>query len=160
MLRSLTKNHGLAGLRLGYLVADPVVVDAVNQARPPWTVNALAQAAGLAALGDDEHLVEGRRLARRAKARLVDGLARLELACVPSRTSYWLVQVGNGRLVRDELLRRGILVRDASSFGLPDYIRVASRSLDDCERLLAALSWLLSSGRLDVAGRRDSSTDT
>jgi len=152
VLRSLTKNHGLAGLRLGYLVADPAVVEAVNRARPPWTVNALAQAAGLAALGDDEHIQDGRQLARRAKARLVDGLEQLGLACVPSRTSYWLVQVGNGRLVRDELLRRGILVRDAASFGLPAYIRVASRALDDCERLLAALSWLISSGRLDGRG--------
>ena len=154
VLRSLTKNHGLAGLRLGYIVADPSVAKAVDRARPPWTVNSLAQAAGLAALGDDDHLVEGRRLARRAKARLVDGLEQLGLACVPSRTSSWLVHVGNGRLVRDELLRRGILVRDAASFGLPAYIRIASRPLDDCERLLAALAWLISSGRFDA------STDT
>ncbi len=150
ILRSLTKSHGLAGLRLGYLVADREIVRAVGQAQPPWSVNSLAQAAGLAALGDDVHVEEGRRLARRARASLVDGLEQLGLRCVPTRASYWLVRVGNGRQVRDELLRRGILVRDARSFGLPAYIRVAVRPLDECERLLTVLSGLISSGTIDT----------
>ena len=55
-----------------------------------------------------------------------------------------------GRLVRDELLRRGILVRDARSFGLPAYIRVAVRPTDECERLLAALAGLISSGTVNI----------
>ena len=150
ILRSLTKSHGLAGLRLGYMVATPAIVEAVGRAQPPWSVNAFAQAAGFAALGDDEHVVDGRRLARRARAMLVDGLERLGLACVPSRASYWLVKVGDGRLVRDELLRRGILVRDARSFGLPSYIRGAVRPIDECERLLAALAGLISSGAVQI----------
>jgi histidinol-phosphate aminotransferase len=158
VLRSLTKSHGLAGLRLGYLVAAPSIVRALDAARPPWTVNALAQAAGLAALGDDEHVASGLQAVRRAKAWLVDGLERLGLTCVPSRASFWLVEVGpgepggrgGGALVRDALLRRGILVRDAASFGLPSYIRVAARPLEECERLLGALSWLISSGRLVI----------
>lgn len=150
ILRSLTKSHGLAGLRLGYLLADPEIVLAVSGAQPPWSVNALAQAAGFAALGDDEHMQEGRRLARRARAMLVDGLEQLGLPCVPSRASYWLVRVGDGRLARTELLRRGILVRDARSFGLPVYIRVAVRPLEECERLLTVLSGLLSSGALEM----------
>lgn len=150
VLRSLTKSHGLAGLRLGYLVADRQVVESVGQAQPPWSVNAFAQAAGMAALGDEEHVQEGRRLARRARAVLVDGLERLGFSCVPSRASYWLVRVGDGRQVRDELLRRGMLVRDCRSFGLPGYIRVAARPLEECERLLAALNWLISSGVVQV----------
>jgi histidinol-phosphate aminotransferase len=150
VLRSLTKSHGLAGLRLGYLLASAGVADAVGAAQPPWSVNAFAQAAGVAALGDDEHVAAGRRLARRSRALLVDGLERLGLRCVPSRASYWLVRVGDGRRVRDELLRRGILVRDARSFGLPAYIRVAVRPLDECERLLSALSGLLSSGAIEI----------
>lgn len=145
VLRSLTKSHGLAGLRLGYMIAAPAIVEAVGQAQPPWSVNAFAQAAGIAALGDEEHAAEGRRLARRARALLVDGLERLGLSCVPSRAGYWLVKVGDGRRVRDELLRRGILVRDAHSFGLPAYIRVAARPIDECERLLAVLDGLISS---------------
>jgi histidinol-phosphate aminotransferase len=152
VLRSLTKSHGLAGLRLGYLVGAAAVTAAVGQAQPPWSVNALAQAAGIAALGDDEHLLAGQRLARRARARLVDGFEQLGLACTPSRTSYWLVRVGDGRHVRDELLRRGILVRDCGSFGLPAYIRVAARPMEECDRLLTVLSGLVSSGVVDLVG--------
>jgi histidinol-phosphate aminotransferase len=150
VLRSMTKSHGLAGLRLGYLLAARPVVDAVSAAQPPWSVNAFAQAAGMAALGDEEHVVGGQRLGRRARAMLVDGLEQLGFPCVPSRASYWLVKVGNGRQVRDELLRRGILVRDARSFGLPAYIRVAARPIDECERLLAVLSGLVASGALEI----------
>jgi len=150
VLRSLTKSHGLAGLRLGYLIGAAGVVEALGQAQPPWSVNAFAQAAGVAALGDDTHVTEGRRLARRARTMLVDGLERLGLTCVPSRASYWLVKVGDGRQVRDEMLRRGILVRDAGSFGLPAYIRVAARPIDECERLLAVLAGLLSSGTVQI----------
>jgi len=150
VLRSLTKSHGLAGLRLGYLIGAAGVVEALGQAQPPWSVNAFAQAAGVAALGDDTHVTEGRRLARRARAMLVDGLERLGLTCVPSRASYWLVKVGDGRQVRDEMLMRGILVRDAGSFGLPAYIRVAARPIDECERLLAVLAGLLSSGTVQI----------
>jgi histidinol-phosphate/aromatic aminotransferase/cobyric acid decarboxylase-like protein len=150
VLRSLTKSHGLAGLRLGYLLAASAVVDAVSGAQPPWSVNAYAQAAAIAALGDEEHVVAGQRLARRSRALLVDGLERLGLACVPTRASYWLVDVGDGRHLRDDLLRRGILVRDARSFGLPSYIRVAARPLDESERLLAVLSGLISSGTVQI----------
>jgi histidinol-phosphate aminotransferase len=150
VLRSLTKSHGLAGLRLGHMVAAPEIVEAVGQAQPPWSVNAFAQAAGIAALGDEEHVAEGRRLARRARALLVDGLEQLGLSCVPSRAGYWLVKVGDGRRVRDELLRRGILVRDARSFGLPAYVRVAARPIEECERLLAVLSGLISSGTVEI----------
>jgi histidinol-phosphate aminotransferase len=149
VLRSLTKNSGLAGLRLGYLVAHPEVVDALARARPPWTVNALAQAAGLAALGDREHLDAGRRLARKAKAFLVDGLARLGLDCLPSRTNFWLVRVGDAAALRRDLVRRGILVRDCTSFGLPGHVRLAARPLEECERLLDVLDGLLSSGAVN-----------
>jgi histidinol-phosphate aminotransferase len=144
-LRSLTKNFGLAGLRLGYLVADAAVVAALAGARPPWSVNALAQAAGLAALGDREHLEAGRRVARKARAFLVDGLARLGFPSLPSRTNYWLVRVGDAAALRADLLRRGILVRDGTSFGLPEHVRIAARPLDECERLLDVLAGLVSS---------------
>ncbi|MDP8924112.1 MAG: histidinol-phosphate aminotransferase family protein [Chloroflexota bacterium] len=151
VLRSLTKNFGLAGLRLGYLVAHPDVVDALASARPPWTVNAFAQAAGLAALDDREHLDAGRRIAREAKAFLVDGLTRLGLACLPSRTNYWLIDVGDAARLRRDLLRRGILVRDCTSFGLPGHVRIAARPLDECERLLEVVGGLVSSGAVDGA---------
>jgi len=143
VLRSLTKNFALAGLRLGYAVAHPSVIEAIDGARPPWTVNALAQAAGLAALGDREHLTAGVQVARKARALLVDGLTRMGLPCVPTRTHYWLVRVGDAATTRRELLRRGILVRDCTSFGLPEYVRIAARPLDECQRLLDMMGGLV-----------------
>ena len=149
VLRSLTKNFGLAGLRLGYAVANRSVVQMLERARPPWTVNAAAQAAGLAALGDTDHLDAGRQLDRRARAWLIPALERLGWPCLPTRANYWLVRVGDGAVVRERLLRRGILVRDCASFGLPDYIRIASRPIPDCERLLGAATRPVSSSWLE-----------
>jgi histidinol-phosphate aminotransferase len=143
VVRSMTKNFGLAGLRLGYLVAQREVVEALGWAQPPWSVNALAQVAGLAALGDDEHLAGGRRLAHRARAFVVDGLERLGLRCVPSTTNFWLVEVGDAAEWRRQLLVRGILVRDCASFGLDRYIRLAARPLLECERLIEVIARLL-----------------
>ncbi|HYU19701.1 MAG TPA: histidinol-phosphate transaminase [Chloroflexota bacterium] len=142
VLRSLTKSFGLGGLRLGYTIAQPSVIEAVQRAQPPWSVNAAAQTAGLAALGDTAHVAAGRQLARRAKAYLVDGLGRLGLRCLPSCTSFWLVEVGDAAELRRQLLVRGILVRDCSSFGLPKHIRLAARPLAQCEKLLSVLEYL------------------
>jgi L-threonine-O-3-phosphate decarboxylase len=143
VLRSLTKNFGLAGLRLGYVVATPGVVGLLQRAQPPWSVNAFAQAAGLAALDDREHLETGRRLAVEAREYLLQGVARLGLSGLPSRTNFCLVEVGDASRLRADLLSRGILVRDCASFGLPRYIRLAARPLPECERLLEALSALV-----------------
>ncbi len=142
VLRSLTKNFGLAGLRLGYAVAELAAIEALSRARPPWTVNAAAQAAGLAALDDTEHLMAGLRVIRDARALLTSGLDRLGLRCLPTRANYWLVEVDDGAEIRRRLLREGILVRDCASFGLPRYIRLAARPIADCERLLGVVARL------------------
>jgi histidinol-phosphate aminotransferase len=143
VLRSMTKDFGLAGLRLGYLVAAGEVVEAVARAQPPWSVNALAQAAGQAALEDPAHVVAGRRLARRAMTYLSEGLGRLGLRCLPSSTGFGLVEVGDGAAMRRRLLEHGVLVRDCASFGLPAYIRVGARPLPECDRLLRAMTDVL-----------------
>jgi histidinol-phosphate aminotransferase len=143
VLRSLTKNMGLAGLRLGYAVAASQVIDALGRAQPPWSVNAFAQAAGLAALGDWEHVAAGRRAAQAAKSYLLDGLTRLGLICLPSCANFWLVEVGDAAELRRRLLLRGILVRDCASFGLPRHIRLSARPLSECERLLQVFAELV-----------------
>ena len=142
VLRSMTKAYALAGLRLGYAVGSPEVLEALRRARPPWSVNALAQAAGIAALQDTAHLAHC--LARIAQAThdLIAGLGALGLTPVPSTTHFFLVRVGHGVSCRRALLRRGILVRDCASFGLPEYIRVATRRPEENARLLTALEEL------------------
>jgi L-threonine-O-3-phosphate decarboxylase len=142
LLRSLTKDFGLPGLRLGYAVASPATARALSTVQPPWSVNAGAQAAGLAALDDQQHVAAGRRAAAEARAYLAPRLAALGYRCLPSVGNYWLVEVGDAASLRRRLLDQGILVRDCASFGLPTHIRLAARPLEECERLVQALELL------------------
>lgn len=140
VLRSMTKAHALAGVRLGYAVGYPQVISTLARVRPPWNVNALAQAAGIAALQDQAHLAQSLQQLTHAKAALVHSLRALGLALVPSTTHFFLIRVGDATALRRALLRHGILVRDCTSFGLPEYIRVATRRPEENARLAAALA--------------------
>lgn len=142
VLRSMTKDYALAGLRLGYAVGHASVIAALAGVRPAWNVNALAQAAGMAALSDEAHLRESLEALGRAKCELVASLEDLGLAPLPSAVHFFLVHVGGGRAFRQALLQRGILVRDCDSFGLPAYVRIATRRPEENAQLLAAISAL------------------
>ena len=146
ILRSLTKDHALAGVRLGYLAAQPEVIGGAQALQHAWSVNAVAQAAGLAALRDDDHVVAAREVIREAKEYLCAELDALGLTVSPSATNFLLVKVGDGAAVRRALLRRGLAVRDCASFGLPEHIRLAVRSREDCARLVRALREVLADG--------------
>ncbi len=138
VLRSMTKDYALAGLRLGYAVGAEESIAALTRARPPWSVNALAQTAGLAALSDEEHLRRSLELLAAAKGELMEALAEIGMQVLPSATPFFLVRVGNGAAIRLALLHKGILVRDCASFGLPEYIRICTRPPEENARLIAA----------------------
>lgn len=140
LLRSLTKDLGLAGLRLGYVLAAPAIVDALERVRPPWNVNAAAQAAGLAALADHAHLERAREVVASARTYLVRELSRLGLKVYPPAANFVLVGVGDGRRWRERLLRRGLCVRDCASFGLPDCVRIGVRTGPECARLVEGIA--------------------
>ena len=146
ILRSMTKDHALAGVRLGYLVARPEIIGGARALQHAWSVNTVAQAAGLAALRDEAHVAAAREVIREAKAYLCAEFGVLGLAVSPSATNFLLVKVGNGAGVRRALLRRGLAVRDCASFGLPEHIRVAVRAREDCARLVGALREVLADG--------------
>lgn len=139
LVRSLTKDYALPGLRLGYALAPAPVCAALDAVRPPWSVNAVAQAAGLAALRDDAHLQRARAEVRRARTYLATALADRGLRVLPAKANFLLVGVGNGSAVRAALLGQGICVRDCASFGLPGYVRIGLRTVPECERLVAAV---------------------
>lgn len=142
LIRSLTKDGGLAGLRLGYALAQPEIIAALAALRPPWSVNAAAQAAGLAALQDRAHWERSRGAVRAGKAYLEQALRELGYPVVPSDANFLLVRVGDGAAFRQRLLASGICVRDCASFGLPEYIRLGVRPLDECRHLITALTGL------------------
>jgi L-threonine-O-3-phosphate decarboxylase len=139
VVRSLTKDHALAGLRLGYAAGSPDVLRPLAHLQPPWSVNALAQAAGVAAVEDRTHLEQSLRRLRQAREELMAGLDRLGLEVLPSAAHYFLVRVGDGASLRRALLARGILVRDGASWGLPEWVRISTRRPHENARLLAAL---------------------
>ncbi len=141
VLRSMTKDYALAGLRLGYGVGDGPVIEALSRVRPPWNVNGLAQAAGLAALSDQAHLMTSLAALGHDKGKLIRALTSLGLQPVPSATHFFLVPVAPASAAefRQRLLRHGILLRDCTSFGLPAHVRIATRREEDNVRLLTAL---------------------
>jgi histidinol-phosphate aminotransferase len=142
VLRSLTKFSALAGLRLGLAFGAGAVIDALRTVKPPWNVNAAAQAAGEYALRHPQLLPDLDWLAA-ARRRLVEGLRGLGLRPLPTDCNFFLVPVGDARGLRSRLLAQGCLVRDCASFGLPDHIRVAVRGDGDNARLLAAMAAVL-----------------
>lgn len=143
LVRSLTKDYALTGLRLGYALAPAPIRAALDAVRPPWSVNAVAQAAGLAAVRDDAHLRRARAEVRRARSYLSSALAGLGLRVLPAMANFLLVEVGDGAAVRSSLLRRGICVRDCASFGLPGYVRIGLRTVPECQRLVEAFADLV-----------------
>lgn len=143
VLRSMTKDFGLAGLRLGYLLAEPSVIEAVRRLQPEWSVSAAAQAAGIAALADTEHVERGRAAVAEGKEYLVSAIAGLGLEVQEGAANFILVRTGDATRLRSRLLGRGFAVRDCTSFGLPEHIRIGVRVRSECERLVEALAAVL-----------------
>lgn len=139
VLRSMTKDYAIAGLRLGYAIGCKSVIERLASFRPAWNVNALAQAVGLAVLQDETHLTDTLAMLRQEKVNLIAALAESGYDAVPSHTHYFLLPVENGARFRRQLLQSGILVRDCASFGLPAYIRIATRKYEENTRLLQAI---------------------
>ncbi len=146
MLRSMTKDHALAGARLGYMVAQPDVVSAVQELQPSWSVNAVAQATGIAALLDEAHVEEARKVILQAKKYLCSQLEALAIPVTPSSANFVMARVKDASSVRSALLRHGIAVRDCTSFGLPEHIRIAVRKPEECARLMESLREVLGHG--------------
>ena len=143
LLRSLTKDYALAGLRLGYAVGLPEVIQRLRVQLPFWNVNGLVQAAGCAALADRDHMRATLIWLAEERQMFFQALSQLGCRVVPSSTHFCLVEVGNAVRVRQDLLTRKMLVRDCSSFGLPRFIRVATRPAGDWQQLVQALQEVL-----------------
>ena len=139
VLRSMTKDYALAGLRLGYAIAAEPIITTLKRACPPWNVNTPAQKAGILALNADSYLSECTAKIREARDFLIKELELLGLAPLPSQTNFFLVKVGNATAFRQALLKKGILVRDCTSFGLPQYIRLSPRTLPECQKLIESI---------------------
>ncbi len=150
LLRSMTKDCGLAGLRLGYALASPAVLSALEPLLVPWGVNAFAQAAGLAALAAHAEIRERLATLRQHRTVLLSALRVAGWEIAAGEAPFFLVRVGSAAAAARRLLDAGIVVRDATSFGLPEWIRISPRSAQDNARLLAALNALPRPTRQEV----------
>jgi histidinol-phosphate aminotransferase len=137
--RTFSKAYGLAGLRVGYALADASVAGLLNRVRQPFNVNSVAQAAAIAALADTDYVVESARLNRAGLAQLTAGLDALGIAYVPSHANFLLVHVGGSAAVYESLLRQGVIVRPVANYGLPEHLRVSVGLASENDRFLAAL---------------------
>ena len=149
-VRSLTKDHALAGLRVGFVLAPAEVATRLEAERPPWSVNALAQAAAIATCSDaaQRFVDDSRERLLGDRAHLVDSLRSLDVRVHSSDTIFTLVDLGpraSATALRGRLLaRHRVLVRDATSFGLPHHVRLGARPPEDVARLVSALRQELS----------------
>jgi len=144
LLRTFSKTYGLAGLRLGYGVAQPELIQWLGKFRQPFNVNAMAQAAALAAIEDQEYVQRTRKI-------IQDGLCLFEKACrelgletVPSSANFLLIKTGKGREVFQALQKRGVIARPMDGYGLPEWLRVSvglpkenARAMDLLKEVLA-----------------------
>jgi histidinol-phosphate aminotransferase len=139
-LRTFSKVYGLASLRVGYGYAGAELASLLDRVRQPFNVNAVAQAAALAALDDREFVDRCVRETRRGLKRLGEGFAALGLEFIPSEANFILAKVGDGTRVFEALQRRGVIVRPVNNYGLPEWIRVTAGTPEQNERLLRELA--------------------
>jgi histidinol-phosphate aminotransferase len=148
VLRTFSKIHGLAGMRIGYALAPPDVALALEAVRSPFNTSIPAQAAALAALSDEAH-VSRSRAANAAGVRLLQAeLSRRGLEFLPTVANFVLLRAGiPGDELYQRLLRRGIIVRPAEAYGYPDAVRVSVGTDDEIRRFLEALDRSLADRR-------------
>ncbi|MFU8780377.1 MAG: histidinol-phosphate transaminase [Kiritimatiellia bacterium] len=124
ILRTFSKAYGLAGLRLGYAIAHPTLITSLNHARQPFNVNAMAQAGGLAALDDDEHLARSYEVNMEGIALFERFLTEAGIPFVPTTANFVLMKTGHSQADCKRLLDQGIIARPMQGYGLPEWIRL------------------------------------
>ena len=146
--RTFSKAYGLAGLRVGFAIAQPAVTDLMNRIRQPFNVNSMAQAAAIAALNDKAFLEEGARNNAAGYQQFVEAFDELGLEYVPSFGNFVLVRVGDddqaGARVNLALLKQGVIVRPVGNYGLSQWLRISIGLPKENAIFIAALKQALS----------------
>jgi histidinol-phosphate aminotransferase len=137
--RTFSKVYGLAGLRVGYGIAQQEMTDLLNRIRQPFNANSVAQAAARAALNDEEFVRRSVELNERGRVELCRGLGAMGLELAPAFGNFVLVRVGPAAAVYQELLKRGIIVRPVANYALPQWLRITVGLPDENARLLREL---------------------
>lgn len=142
-LRTFSKVHGLAGLRIGYAAARPDLAARIEAIRPHYNTNSVAQAAALACLDDHAHFASSLSVNQSGLATLAAGCTGLGLASVPSQANFLLVRTGNAEGITAALAAHGVRVKSGTPFGLPEFIRVSVGTPACNARCLKALQTVM-----------------
>jgi histidinol-phosphate aminotransferase len=141
VLRTFSKAHALAGVRVGFACSHPDVANILNRVRQPFNVTLVGLAAAEASLGDPEQTRKAVQLAQEGARQLTPALTRLGVKVYPSAGNFVLADVGtSGQAVFDRLLRKGVIVRPTGGYGLPRCVRITFGTAAQNDRLLAALA--------------------
>jgi histidinol-phosphate aminotransferase len=143
LMRTFSKIYGLAGLRLGYGIGHPDLIAAFEKVRQPFNINALIQAAALAALDDAEHIEKTLRNNREGLAWFERALGALQLEIVRSAANFILVRVGSGQAVFEAMQKQGVIVRPMGGYKLPEWIRISIGTPAENARCVSALAQAL-----------------
>lgn len=143
VLRTFSKIHGLAALRVGYGLASKNVATLLQKARQPFNVNSIAQAGALAALADEDHIAKTRSVNASGMAFYEKELAARGLEFIPSYANFLLVKTGDGDRVFRDMLKHGVIVRAMSSYKLPDWVRISIGTEQQNQRCLEVLDSVL-----------------
>lgn len=146
-LRTFSKIYGLASLRVGYGYTTKEIASLLNRVRQPFNVNAIAQAAAIAALDDDAFVARCVAENRAGLRQLEAGCTKLGLEWVPSEANFLLVRVGLGVKWFQELQKRGVIVRPLVPYALPEWLRITVGSQEQNERVLRELGRLVTESR-------------
>ena len=141
VLKAFTKSYGMAGVRLGYgMTSDIRLLEKMSEAAPPWNVSTMAQAAGIAALKEQEFLERSKAIVRAERVWLAESLRGLGYRVIDSETNYMLFEAGNN--LEERLRARGIAIRNCRNFpGLSgEWYRIAVRTHEENMKLIAAMS--------------------
>ncbi len=136
---TLSKAYGLAGLRIGFGLAAPALIDLMNRVRQPFNVNHLAMVAAVAALADDEFIAESRRVNSEGLLFLTHELTARGIIVIPSYGNFITFKIDSTTEVYRALLAQGVIVRPVAGYGLPDYLRVSIGTAPQNARFLTAL---------------------
>ena len=139
LMRTFSKIHGLAGLRMGYGLAPAEIADLLQRARQPFNANSIAQAGAIAGLNDAEHQLRTKIVTDEGRATVEAAFKEMGLKYVPSSANFVLVDVGDAHQLFQRLLKKGIIVRSMVSYGLPAYVRVSLGTAEQNARFLAEL---------------------
>jgi len=139
VLRTCSKIHGLAALRVGYGLASKNVAAILQKARQPFNVNAIAQAGALAALADADHIEKTKTINREGLAFYEAALKERGIEFVPSVANFLLIKVGDGDRVFREMLKQGVIVRAMRGYKLPDWVRISIGTPEQNARCLEVL---------------------